>query len=326
MTTRTTRSSVKAHPDTIEIADDRVFGPGGGALARRFARCVLQFSEVRSLALNPAQETATVNYQLANGDLGSFMTRLASAVAAPAAGVNETVLPRWTDDTPVTLYRHSGVISIFEDLHIENGYLTIRHPAMERDQAIARTVENALRVVPGVIRATVKGKLDVRFDRHAVAVVQLIRLTEAKTIEQLIGVGAPASKQVDFALANVSVGAAAVSDLILPPMMPATAALLVVSNLATFGAAADQLRRGEIGLPLLYTSIVGVTLASGQFLSAALMLWCFRYWEGRYRHDLEVESQALLDDSVGLPEEVRVLTADGLERMVPTAKSTWGNG
>ena len=46
---------------------------------------------------------------------------------------------------------------------------------------------------------------------------------------------------------------------------------------------AHQAREGKFGLPLLYTSIVGVTLATRQFLSAALMFWCFRYWEHRYR-------------------------------------------
>ena len=52
-----------------------------------------------------------------------------------------------------------------------------------------------------------------------------------------------------------------------------------------------------------------MTLASGQFLSAALMFWFFRYWEQRYRRDVETGSQFLLAESVGLPEEARVQTA-----------------
>jgi cation transport ATPase len=325
LTARAAPPSARVGQDTVEITDGRVFGPSGEALARRFARRVLQFNEVRSLALNPARATATVNYQLAHGDPGSFLTRLADAVAAPAAGVNETALPRWTEGEQVILYRHSTIVSLFAELNITHGQLTARHPAMERNQAIACRVERALRSIAGVTEATATGDLRVRFEPHVVAARQLIRIAEAEIVGLSSGVAALVSQPVDFTLANVSLGTAAVSDLVLPAVAPVTAGLLVLSNLVTFGAAADQLCRGKIGLPLLYASMVGVTLASGQFLSSALMLWFFRYWQQRYRRDLEVESRALLDDSVALPQEVRLLTADGLERLVLRREITAGD-
>jgi len=42
-----------------------------------------------------------------------ILARLAGAVAGPAAEVNEAELPDWTDGEPITLYRHSNVVSIF---------------------------------------------------------------------------------------------------------------------------------------------------------------------------------------------------------------------
>jgi hypothetical protein len=308
-----TGPSARAGPGTIEVTDDRVFGPGGEALARRFARRVLSLAEVQSLALDPIKATAILNYRLASGDARTMLGRLARVVAEPDAGLNETELPRWTKGEPVTLYRHAGVISIFEKLNTADGYLVARHPALKLNNAIARQVENALQVVPGVIQATVTGDLRLRFNPLAIAALRLVRLAEAEILGQPSEVAAPASQPVGFALANISLSAAALSDLVLPPVAPISAGLLVLSNLDTFGTAADELRRGEIGLSLLYTSIVGVTLASGQFLSAALMFWFFRYWEQRYRRDVETGSQVLLDESVVLPEKPRVLTADGPE-------------
>ena len=305
--------SVRAGPGTIEVTDDLVFGPDGEALARRFARRVLSLAEVQSLALDPTKATATLNYRLARGDTRILLGRLARAVVEPDAGLNETELPRWTRGEPVTLYRHSCVISIFEELNTSDGYLVARHPALKLNDAIARQVENRLRIVPGVFEAAANGELRVCFDPLTVAALRLIRLAEAEILGQPSEVAAPASQPVDFALANISLGASALSDLVLPPVTPISAGLLVLSNLDTFGTAADELRRGEIGLPLLYTSIVGVTLASGQFLSAALMFWFFRYWEQRYRQDVETGSQGLLDESVGVPEEAQVVTADGPE-------------
>jgi hypothetical protein len=156
-----------------------------------------------------------------------------------------------------------------------------------------------------VIQVVAIGDLRARFDPQAVAALRLIRLAEAEILGQPSAVAASASQSVDFALANVSLGASALSDLVLPSVTPIIAGLLVFSNLDTFGAAADELRRGKIGLPLLYTSIVGVTLASGQFLSAALMFWFFRYWERRYRQDVATDTQILADERIGLSEEVR---------------------
>jgi hypothetical protein len=297
--------SVRADPGTIEVTDERVFGSGGEALARHFARRVLSFAEVRSLALDPTKATAILNYRLASGDARTLLGQLASAVAEPDADLDETELPRWTKGEPVTLYRHSGVISICEDLNIGDGYFAARHPALKRHISLARRVEGRLRTVPGVFEAAVAGELRVRFDPQAVAALRLIRLAEAEILGQPSAVAASASQPVDFALANVSLGASALSDLVLPPATPFSAGLLVLSNLDTFGTAADELRRGEIGLPLLYTSIVGVTLASGQFLSAALMFWFFRYWEHRYQRDAEAESQILPDEPIGLSEEAR---------------------
>ena len=173
---------MRTGPNTFEISDGLVFGPGSEALARRFAGRVLAIDEVRSLALDPTRATATLNYQLASSEAGALLSRLACAVAATAADAKEVDLPDWRDGEPVILYRHSNIVSIFAELSIANGCLAARHPAMEKNQASARRVENALRVVPGVIQATVTGELRVRFDPHAVAALRLVRMAEAEIL------------------------------------------------------------------------------------------------------------------------------------------------
>jgi cation transport ATPase len=291
-------------------------------LARRFTGCVLSFSEVRSVALDPAKSRATLGYQLASSDPGSFLTRLASAVAAPAAGVDEGALPHWTEGEPITLYRHSNVISIFVALNIGKGHLAARHSAMERNPVLGRRVANALRVVPGVIEAAATGDLRVRFDPLAVTALHLIRLAEAEILGQPSGIAAPAP--VKFGLENVMVGVAAVGEFVLPLVAPVASGLLVLASLGTFGIAASQLRERRIGLPLLYSCAVGARLVSGQFLAASLISWFFRYWEHRYQHDVEVETLGLVDEITALPGQAHVPTADGLVRQVPRAEVAAG--
>jgi cation transport ATPase len=180
-----------------------------------------------------------------------------------------------------------------------------------------------------VISVTVtsaKAALRVRFDPRAVAAPELIRLAEAALIEGRSPHLAPSPEPVDFGLANAALGVAAVGEFALPVVTSVTAGMLVLSNIETVGATAHQLREGKIGLPLLYTSIVGATLASGSgaLLAAALMSWFFRYWEHRYRQDLELENKALLDETVSVPEEARIVTADGLVRVVPSREIAAG--
>jgi cation transport ATPase len=260
-----------------------------------------------------------VSYRLANGDPESFLAQLADAVAAPVASSDETALPGWTHGEPIILYRHPRVISIFEELNIANGRLTARHPALGPNQALARRMEHALRVIPGVIEAATTEELRVLFDPHAVTGLQLIRIAEAEILGQPSNGVITVSEPVNFGLENIMVGVAAVGEFVLPLAGPIASGLLVLASLGTFGTAASQLRDHRIGLPLLYSCAVGARLSSGQFFAASLIGWFFRYWEYRYRQDVEVEIKGLIDDAATLPKQARVLAADGLTRLVPSA-------
>ena len=324
MTARAARPSVRAGPGTLEVTDNQVFGTGGEALARRFARRVLAFTEVQSLALDPVAATATLKYRSGNCDPGILVAQLAGAVADSAEDVKKTALPHWTDGQPVVLYRHSSVISIFAELDIQNGQLRAGHPTLESNQAIARRVENALRVVPGVIEAVATGHLRVRFDPHAVAALQLLRIAEAEIFEYASIAAVTASRPVNFGLENVMVGVAAVGEFVLPLVAPVASGLLVLASLGTFGVTASQLRERRIGLPLLYSCAVGARLASGQFLAASLISWFFRYWDHRYQQDVEVETQGLVDEITSLPGQAHVPTAAGFVHQVPRAEVAAG--
>ncbi|HEX3416254.1 MAG TPA: hypothetical protein VHT21_07600, partial [Stellaceae bacterium] len=266
------------------------------------------------MALDPSRSGATLVYDLANGNPADLLMRLADAVVGNGEELEEVELPLWMAGEPVTLHRHGGIISLLEIASSAGGRLLAYLPTIGCDPAIARRIADTLRVAPGVIEVaatSAKAELRVRFNPRVVTAVTLIRLVEAEALRPRSAQTALSLEQVDFAPANVSLGVAAAGEFVLPIVTPVTAAMLVLSNLETFRGTAHQMREGKFGLPLLYTSIVGVTLATGQFLSAALMFWFFRYWEHRYRQDLAVENQALLEQTVSIPKEVRVLADNG---------------
>src|SRR6516162_11054617 len=163
----------KLCPQTLILVDDRVFGPDGEALARRFARRALRFSEVRSLALDPSRSSARLHYQLVDsGSTTRFVQRLADAVVESCEELEEAALPRWPAGEPVTLYRHGNIVSLLDLLSSASGHLVARHSAIGRNPAVARRAEEILRRTPGVIEAAVTGaasRLRVRFNPRIIS-------------------------------------------------------------------------------------------------------------------------------------------------------------
>src|ERR1700751_2855881 len=92
----------KLGPQTLTLVDGRVFGLDGETLARRFARRVLRFPEVRSLALDPARSSATLAFHAAHGDPADCVIRLAQAVAGTGDQLEEVAVPRWPANEPGT--------------------------------------------------------------------------------------------------------------------------------------------------------------------------------------------------------------------------------
>ena len=111
---------------------------------------------------------------------------------------------------------------------------------------------------------------------------------------------------VAFGLANASVGLAAVGELAVPALLPASAVLLVVSNARVIREAGRELRQRQLGLPLLYTAIVAGTLGTGQFLGAALMSWMYKYWRHRHRLDQSRIRRELLPSLTQRPRFARL--------------------
>ncbi len=130
---------------------------------------------------------------------------------------------------------------------------------------------------------------------------------------------------VRFAAVNTAVALSVVTDFVTPAVWPATAAFLVGSNLKMFRAAAGQLGRGQLGLPVLYTTIAAGTLASGQFLPWAAMNWMLRLWKRQYQQQLASARRRLLGEIIQQQRFARVEAAGGVEVEVPAERLTAGD-
>src|SRR5262249_29284434 len=140
--------------------------------------------------------------------------------------------------------------------------------------------------VHGVLDAHARpltASLLVQFDPAAISKRHLVQVLD----RLVLGPEVPPAIEADpppvrFAMANGSVGLAALGEFAVPALLPASAVLLVASNLKVIREASRQLRQRQLGLPVLSTAIIAATLGSGQFLVAAIMAWMLQFW--RHRH------------------------------------------
>ena len=100
---------------------------------------------------------------------------------------------------------------------------------------------------------------------------------------------------------------------------------MVGSNVKMFRDAASQLGRGQLGLPVLYTTIAAGTLATGQFLPWATMNWMLKLWKRQYQQQLASARRRLLGEVVQQQRFARVEAAGGVEVEVPAERLVRGD-
>jgi Cu2+-exporting ATPase len=297
----------------LVVRDEGVFGPETELQTRRFLERAFGVDEVAAISVDRNKRTATVRPAHVPEDRDGFVRKLAAALRGDER--RDVVLPRGVRETAFTVYRHGAMLSTCQIVVDRPGLLRLRHDALRRDRVLAKEFGRLISAVPGVTRTALDGRtgaLTVRFETREIAAARLIRLAEEvldapdwwdRTV--------PPPPRMSFALANTNLAVGTAADLAITALAPVSAVLLVGSNLRTFRLAWEQVRRRQLGLPVLYTLIVGGTLASGQFLASALMSWSFKFWQDRLRHDLSGERRRLLGECLPLPRLARLEIPSG---------------
>ena len=306
--------------ESMHIEYGRLFGADVERLTRRFVGRVLILPEVHSVSIDPHANAASVSYRVDKAKLSEFIESLAAAIDGSGAEMDDSSLPHWSADAPITLHRFEGLVSRWKIASKSAGHIQMRHPALTRDANFARRAENQLRSISGVTEATATntmGNLWVRFQPELVTVKDLIRIAESQLDRPVAPPAFPNPQPVDFRMANTTVGVATVGELLIPLAEALGAGLLVVSQLNTMRDAAMQLRQGKIGTPVWLSALLFCSIASGQVLAYALTDWSFRYWTRRCRRDLATESRVFIEETAPIPSHARIQSAPNIEVWTP---------
>ncbi len=286
----------------IRLVDPRIFRDPTGEACRSFLKRVFRLEEIRSVEIDRAHGSASVHPVGGDVDIDRVIDRMSASLRdEPAAETAPTAGPIAGADLSqpiVRISRYGSILSSWEVVHELPGRIRLRHEGLRKVGPLGERVQGELLAVDGVISCRVNpwtAGLLVRFDPGAIDPHQILRILDHIVEGSALALadrGHPPS--VRFGLANASVALAVAGEFAVPALLPASAVLLVASNARTFRVAWREIRTRQVGLPLLTTTIIGVTLASGQFLAATLMGWSFRFWHHRHRERLHATRRAML--------------------------------
>ena len=312
----------------LRLHDDDLFGEGHANRCIRFLRHVFSLSEVTSVEVHRDLSIAGIHYDAGCVGLVEFLQRLAIALRAPFPPCTDTASKYLEKDLihltgRVEIRRFGAMLTTWNIIHERPGRIRLRHQTIYRNGALANRLRSVIENLDGVIECVVwpiTGSVLIRFDPDLTSASYLVQILDLARSAPDIWEQTPSSlKTTSFGLANSSLALALAGELAAPFLLPASAALLVGSNLHTFRAAGQQLMRGHFGIPVLYTSIVAVTLASGQYVASAAMSWMLIFWSRRYLEELANARQRLLRQIVHQPHYVTLATPEtkGLQVEVP---------
>jgi cation transport ATPase len=322
------RVEVALSEGLVRLRDEELFASGQGERCLHFLRHVFALSEVVRVDIDRNLSSASIHYDSGRSGLSEFLERLASALRGrfPAL-VNppSRFFSRDVSDSGgvLAVRRFGAALTTWDIIHDRPGRVRLRHPSLRGDLGLASRLENALEHVSGVIDCAVwpvTGSVLIRFDPDLTDGPDLLRvLDHARHSPVVPDDPLPRHKQTGFGLANSSLALAVAGEMAAPFLLPACAVLLVGSNLQTVRVAGRQLLRGQVGLPVLYTSIVAATLVSGQFIASAVMSWMLTFWSRRYKNDLSAARRRLVGQIIQHPRCVRLATpqGDGVSVEVP---------
>jgi Cu2+-exporting ATPase len=307
--------------DVVVVRDAQVFSPGGEDLCERFCARVRCVKYVRVVSLDRLNKSASIFHGASRPELGAFLASLSAAIRNEPPAQPGAPSPRGIGADRGTMDRHGALVTTWEILSVLPGRVHLRHQALRSDPALAREVARRAGQAPGVWRVS-RGvwtsSLFIHHDPNLIDVPRLLALLD----EAVDSVAAwadllPKPPRTRFALANGTLGTAVLGEFVTSAATPVCAVLLVGTNLRTFQAAWLQLRARQFGLPVLYTAIVTTALASGQFLSCAVMSLCYKFWEHRLGLELAAERRRLLQECLPRSRSASLITKGGTELLVP---------
>ncbi|MFN0053385.1 MAG: heavy metal translocating P-type ATPase [Planctomycetales bacterium] len=318
-------TSICCRAGVVRVDDQTAFGMASDCW-RMFALRLREVAGIARVEIDRRRGSAEIHLTAERAD-PTLLERMAAALSS---GVEPRPDPRFAalaDQMAarrrIVLFRRGQAWSNWQVVHELPGRIRVRDIYLRGQVEWMRRLELELHGLPGVQTATANptsGSVLVRYhpqviSRDAVLAALDDAIRQPENPQGLTTIPPGGS----FTLANTTLGVATVGEFLFPAVLPVSALLLVGTNLRSFRDAVRELRRGKLGLPVLQTTIVAATLATGGFIAASLMTWLLLFWQNRHARRVATSRQILVS-AVRKQGRNAWVVRDGVELETPVGR------
>lgn len=281
---------VRFTPKGIRFRAEAVFAGKSDRHVREFLMRAFALQEVEAVTLFPGQTRIDVELRASALAVRAWrkLGALLRGANAPDSSVRERIVSQVSDlgleelapGVPVRVGRHGGALTIWRVRQLAADRLRISHPALRRRRDLSHRLRFELSALHGVEAHSTNpltGAISVRFDPNLLEGDRLIAALEKAWPRLLSGLEPPLSPRKLVAAGGL-LTLAATAQFFRPALRPFAVLGIALYGLPNVIAAARQLSRGEVGLPMLYSTGMAFMLWSGMPFSSAVMAVFMQSW------------------------------------------------
>jgi cation-transporting P-type ATPase C len=281
----------------VSVWSPAIFGDAEPARLREFLSHTFGVQEIAGVELRRAASFARIQYgavaepaqiwkklsralRFPNDTATSPGSKRAPAVDAVNAVDARLVYLDGANATRVQISRIGAALTTWRVRGHSENTLRLSHPILRNRRDIVYRLEDELAAIFGVedFRASaLTASVSIRFDHKALSLERLARDLEKAWPRLLDGVDRPPSRKRLFAAAGL-VGLAFTGQYLAPAVRPIAVAGVALYSSPNVVGAVKQLRRGQVGIYVLYATGLGFMLASGLPFASAVIAVLMQLW------------------------------------------------
>lgn len=321
--------AVSFSPFGLSLYSESIFSHGGDETLREFLLRVFALDEIDSVTVR--RDAARAELKLRGSNSGVRLWRklggLLRGASAPDAALRDRILRQVSalqlhdvaPDAAIRVGRVGDTLTTWRARQHGADRMRLWHPALRQRRDVLHRLRLELAALHGVAAHStnpVTGAVTVRFDPTLIDGERLVGVLEKAWPRLLDGLIEPPPSPRKLIAAGGLLTLAATAQFFRPALRPVAVLGVALYGLPNVIAAARQLSRGQIGLPLLYSTGMAFMLLSGMPFSSTVMAIFMQSWPRLSRRALQRVDRELFGNSRRRFVWARLRQGDGAEIQV----------